>query len=93
MFIDDENTSNIEQTINMKKTLDEQARITREKYSDIIDLERPVLKKRNISIEDRAAQFAPFAALTGYHESVEDTEQKHSSDNELGGITHDDFFE
>ena len=36
-------------------------------YSDIINMERPVSKTRKrMSDHDRAAQFAPFAALTGF---------------------------
>ena len=36
-------------------------------YSDIINMERPVSKTRkHMSDHDRAAQFAPFAALTGF---------------------------
>ena len=37
------------------------------KYDDIINLPRPVSKKHSpMSNSDRAAQFSPFAALTGY---------------------------
>lgn len=44
------------------------------KYDDIINLERPVSKKRKpMSIQNRAAQFAPFSALTGYNEAVKET--------------------
>ena len=36
-------------------------------YDDIINLERPPLRKHSpMSMENRAAQFAPFAALSGY---------------------------
>ena len=36
-------------------------------YSDIMDMERPVSKTRKrMTAHDRAAQFAPFAALTGF---------------------------
>ncbi|MBR6230768.1 MAG: hypothetical protein IKR00_02395 [Lachnospiraceae bacterium] len=36
-------------------------------YSDIMNMERPVSKTRKrMSDHDRAAQFAPFAALTGF---------------------------
>ncbi|MDO4478595.1 MAG: hypothetical protein Q4B73_06135 [Lachnospiraceae bacterium] len=36
-------------------------------YDDIIDLPHPVSKKHKpMSLRERAAQFAPFAALTGY---------------------------
>lgn len=43
-----------------------------EDYSDIINL--PHHEPRNhprMSMEARAAQFAPFAALTGYNEAIE----------------------
>ncbi len=44
------------------------------KYDDIINLPRPISKKhRPMAIENRAAQFAPFAALTGYDDAVEET--------------------
>ena len=40
-------------------------------YADIIGMERPVSKKHPpMSMEDRAAQFSPFAALTGYDAAV-----------------------
>lgn len=45
----------------------------RDKYGDIIDLEHFVSKNRkHMSRLDRAAQFAPFAALTGYEESIDE---------------------
>ena len=44
------------------------------RYDDIIGLKRPVSKKHApMSIEDRAAQFAPFAALTGHGEAIRNT--------------------
>lgn len=53
----------------------------REQYGDIIDREHPVSPKHpNMPRKNRAAQFAPFAALTGYddliHESERYTEQR-----------------
>lgn len=43
-------------------------------YSDIINLQRPVSKKHKpMAIENRAAQFAPFAALNGYSDAIEET--------------------
>lgn len=42
-------------------------------YDDIIDLDRPVSKRSRMSMESRAAQFAPFAALTGYGDEVKET--------------------
>lgn len=43
-------------------------------YSDIIDHPHYQSKTRpHMSMYDRAAQFSPFAALTGYEEFVEET--------------------
>jgi len=42
-------------------------------YQDIINLPHHVSKKRQqMPISDRAAQFAPFAALTGYEENIKE---------------------
>ena len=46
------------------------------KYDDIIDLPRPVSRKRaGMSNYDRAAQFSPFAALTGHTDAIRETER------------------
>ena len=43
-------------------------------FDDIINLPRHVSDKHpHMSIHDRAAQFAPFAALTGHSEAVSET--------------------
>ena len=43
-------------------------------YDDIIDLPRHISKKRpQMSMIDRAAQFSPFAALTGYEAAIQET--------------------
>ena len=43
-------------------------------YEDIIHLPHPVSKKRaQMALRDRAAQFAPFAALTGHDAAVQET--------------------
>lgn len=39
-------------------------------YDDIINLKRPDSKREKMSINDRAAQFAPFSSLQGYEEQV-----------------------
>ena len=40
-------------------------------YSDIIRLPHPdPARHARMSMEDRAAQFAPFAALTGYDDAI-----------------------
>lgn len=42
-------------------------------YSDIIDLPHHVSKNRKrMSMDARAAQFSPFAALTGYDEEIDE---------------------
>ena len=47
---------------------------TRDNYEDIIHLPHPVSAKRpHMSLLDRAAQFSPFSALTGYDEVVKET--------------------
>lgn len=45
-----------------------------EKYKKIANMEHhQSLKHPHMSMHDRAAQFAPFAALTGYGEAVDET--------------------
>lgn len=43
------------------------------RYDDIIDLPRPVSSHPPMSLLDRAAQFAPFKALSGYEDDAEET--------------------
>ena len=44
------------------------------RYDDIIHLSRPVSSRRTrMSNYDRAAQFSPFAALTGFEAAIEET--------------------
>lgn len=44
------------------------------KYNDIIGLPRPISKTRTpMALTDRAAQFSPFAALTGHDAAVKET--------------------
>lgn len=48
-----------------------------EDYSDIINLPHPEPKNHpRMPMEQRAAQFAPFAALTGYEAVIEETARK-----------------
>lgn len=42
-------------------------------YDDIINLSRPISKHPRMSLYQRSAQFAPFAALTGYEGQVKET--------------------
>ena len=44
------------------------------KYDDIINLPHPESKKHpRMSLHDRAAQFSPFAALTGHSAAIDET--------------------
>ena len=44
------------------------------KYDDIINLPHHISKKHpQMTLEARAAQFAPFAALTGYGDEIRET--------------------
>lgn len=55
------------------------------RYSDIINLPHHVSKNhRQMSIYDRSAQFAPFAALTGYDESINEASRYVDQKIELG---------
>lgn len=44
------------------------------RYDDLLDLPHPVSQKHpHMSAHDRAAQFSPFAALTGHSAAMEET--------------------
>lgn len=46
------------------------------KYDDIINLEHHVSTTHaHMSISDRAAQFSPFAALTGHDKAIQTTQE------------------
>lgn len=51
-------------------------------YKDMLHMPRPKSKHPSMPPEKRAAQFAPFAALTGYEEEIE----------EVGRFTQDDII-
>lgn len=54
------------------------------KYDDIIQLSRPAFQRRaGMSNYDRAAQFSPFAALTGFEAAIEETGRRTDSRIEL----------
>ena len=47
---------------------------TTNKYEDIIHLQHPTSANHpQMPIEDRAAQFSPFAALTGFEDAIDET--------------------
>ena len=53
-------------------------------YDDIINLPHHVSKRHpQMSMWNRAAQFAPFAALTGYEDAIKDTAQENLDSYEL----------
>lgn len=54
------------------------------KYSDIISLPHHVSTgRKHMSVYDRAAQFSPFAALTGHDEALKETARLTDSRPEL----------
>ncbi len=56
-----------------------------EKYNDIMDLPHHVSPtRRHMPIRDRAAQFAPFSALTGYDGVIAETARLTDDETELG---------
>lgn len=55
----------------------------REVYGDIIDMPHHQSKTHpHMSLYDRAAQFAPFAALTGFEEMIGETIDNHIKKDE-----------
>ena len=51
-----------------------------DKYAEILDLphhDPDPVKHPRMSRRDRAGQFAPFAALTGFDEMIEESKQAH----------------
>ena len=60
-----------------------------EEYRDIIGLDRPGDDTHpKMPMENRAAQFLPFAALTGFVQAVRDTDAQH-----LYEVEHELFHE
>lgn len=54
------------------------------RYDDIINSPAPVSKYHaHMSMHDRAAQFAPFAALTGYDDEVDEVSRLTETKTEL----------
>ena len=53
------------------------------KYQDMIHLERPISKRKKMSLTQRAAQFSPFAALTGHDQAIKETARLTSQRIEL----------
>ena len=57
--------------------------VTMSKYDDIIDLPHYEPKHKRMTMENRAAQFAPFAALTGHGAAIAETARLTDSLTEL----------
>ena len=53
------------------------------RYDDIIALDRPTSQHKQMSKSERAAQFLPFAALSGYEALVNDTVRQKQKRPEL----------
>ena len=61
-------------------------------YDDIIDLPHHISKKHpQMALEIRAAQFAPFEALTGHEEEVEKTVKSKIDDIEISEANYNFF--
>ena len=62
-------------------------------YEDILYLPHPTSKKRTrMSRLSRAAQFAPFSALTGYDKAIKDTAREVELKTEETGRDSEEFF-
>jgi len=62
-------------------------------YEDILYLPHPTSKKRpRMSMMNRAAQFAPFSALTGYDKAIKDTAREMELKAEETGRESEEFF-
>lgn len=60
----------------------------RDEYGDIIDMPHHQSEKRpHMSLSDRAAQFAPFAALRGYEDEISETARQTDKKLELDNDT------
>ena len=65
-----------------------------QKYEDILLLSRPESKKHpRMPLADRAAQFAPFAALTGYDAALKETLEQAVKrvEQEMEGVSFDEI--
>ena len=61
-------------------------------YDDIINLPHHVSKRHpQMSIWNRAAQFAPFAALTGYENSIKESAQENLDSYESKNNENDEY--
>ncbi len=65
--------------------------LTIDNYDDMIHMPRHISPTRpQMPVSDRAAQFSPFAALTGYEDAVKETARLHNEwvENQNNSHTH-----
>lgn len=55
------------------------------KYDDIINLDRPVSRRQKMPLNDRAAQFAPFAALTRFGDEIKESNRRTEEQIDVDG--------
>lgn len=55
-----------------------------DKYADMLEMSRPTSRKPKMSLNDRAAQFAPFAALTDYYDEIKESDRFTEEQSEIG---------
>ncbi len=76
------NTANFASSAD-RDILNQKRAISAHDYDDIINTIYPFVdrpRNQRLDPDTRAAEFAPFAALTGYHETIEQTEDQNISD-------------
>ena len=79
---------------NLEKKSDMRINNIQDDYSDIINLPHHVSRKRpQMPLATRAAQFLPFAALTGYDAAVEETARLTDSRMELDEMRKEELNE
>lgn len=69
-------------------------RVFNDNYEDIIDMPHHVSPTRKqMTMLERAAQFSPFAALTGYQDAVKETERLNEErvEHEIEKLTIEDI--
>ena len=67
----------------LESTMEKYEKNSPNKYADIINLPHHVSTSRpQMAISDRAAQFSPFAALTGYDAAIEEATNLHEENYE-----------
>lgn len=63
----------------------------RDRYGDIINMERPESDRPHMSAKERAAQFSPFAALSGYDDLVAEAARLTDKERELDPAAQDEL--